>query len=56
MKNLKSISTVSFAHCIINEFDAPNLNKITININNYTCESTTFIVGKKNFLDSPGII
>ena len=56
MKNLNSISTSSFANCLINIFDALNLKTITININEYTNENVKFIVGEKNFPDSLGII
>ena len=30
MKSLNSISTFAFAECSMNEFDAPNLNSISV--------------------------
>ena len=45
MNNLNSINTSVFGNCTINEFDAPNLNKITGNYFQFT-------VGEKNFRDS----
>ena len=43
MKSLSSMSTSTFRNCIINEFDAPNLNEITAD------KYITFSIGKKNF-------
>ena len=56
MKNLRSISTSAFAHNTIIEFDAPNLNSISIDKDMFSDDNLTFTVGKKNFKDSPGII
>ena len=56
MKSLNSLTTSAFDDCTINEFDAPNLNSITINENPCKFKNNTFIVGKKNFEDSPGIL
>ena len=56
MKSLTSIGTSTFVGCTINEFDAPNLNSITVDTENYSGENLTFTVGKKNFKDSPGIL
>ena len=56
MKSLSSISTSAFADCAINEFDAPNINSITVDIDDYIKENFTFTIGKKNFLDSFGIL
>ena len=39
MKNLNSISTLAFANCTINEFDAPNLANIVVD------GDISFIVG-----------
>ena len=60
MKTLTSLSTSAFANCTINEFDAPNINSITVVVvddddDDDDDESITFTVGKKNFHDSPGI-
>ena len=49
MNNLNSINTSVFGNCTINEFDAPNLNKITGNYFKFT-------VGEKNFRDSQKIL
>ena len=54
MKTLTSLSTSAFAGCKINEFDAPNLNSITVDTGHNG--DFTFVVTKKNFQDSPGII
>ena len=43
IKGLTSINTSAFANCMINEFDAPKLNSITVDKN------VTFIIGRKNF-------
>ena len=55
MKSLKSISTNAFANCTINEFDAPNLNSITVNFDDYNNKNLIFTVRTKNFQDSSGI-
>ena len=54
MKTLTSLSTSAFAGCAINEFDAPHLDSITVDKDDY--RNVTFIVDTKNFIDSPGII
>ena len=54
MKSLNSINTSAFDNCSINEFDAPNLNSITVDKEKDV--EITFIVGKKNFQDSNGIL
>ena len=61
MKSLNTLNSSAFANSTINEFDAPNLQKININyimvnVNEYGSEKITFTVGKKNFQDSPGVI
>ena len=48
MKSLTSISTSVFRNCTINEFDAPNLNSITVD-KDILSRNLTFAVGKKNF-------
>ena len=50
MKSLNFISTNAFANCTINEFDAPKLTNI------FGDDDIKFMVCKKNFKDSPGII
>ena len=54
MKNLKVLNTSAFGKCSINEFDAPNLNEISVDKD--VDYEITFIVGKKNFQDSHGIL
>ena len=49
MKSLNLIGTSAFSKCTINEFDVPNLNKIIAEIEDYSKESITYSVGKKNF-------
>ena len=56
MINLVKFDTSAFGDCVINEFDAPNLNSISIDKDKYSCLKITFSVGKKNFQDSPGIL
>ena len=55
MQSLNVINTSAFANCTINEFDAPNLESITVDTGLYD-ENLTITVVKKNFQDSPGII
>ena len=55
MKSLNSINTSAFQNCTINEFEAPNINSITVDVDYYN-KNVTFIIGKKNFQDSPGIL
>ena len=56
MKSLNSINISSFEDCTINEFDAPNLNTITVDFDDYNDKNYNFTVGKKNFQDSAGIL
>ena len=56
MKNLKSMNTSAFYNCIIDEFDAPHLNSITVDLHDFRNENITFTIGKKNFENSPGIL
>ena len=56
MKSLNAISTSVFKNCIINEFDAPSIKSITVDLYKYNSKNSTFSVGKKNFMDFPGII
>ena len=49
MMSLTSLYTSVFNSCTINEFDAPNINSITVD------SYATFTVGKKNFQDYTGI-
>ena len=53
MKNLKSLSTFAFAKCTINEFDAPNINTVIMDIEESISEISreiiNFCVVKKNF-------
>ena len=56
MMILSSLSTLAFVDCTINDFDAPNLLSISIDIDKYNSNNATFTVGKKNFKDSPGIV
>ena len=55
MNSLNSINTLTFEDCTINEFDAQNINSITVDVDYYN-KNVTFIIGKKNFQDSPGIL
>ena len=47
MKSLNSINTLAFKNCVINKFDAPQLNSIIIN--RYDESNYCFTVGTKNF-------
>ena len=53
MQSLTSIGTSTFANCTINEFDAPNLKSITVDIDidfvDSEYKNVTFNVGTKNF-------
>ena len=58
MRNLRFLSTATFQECVIDKFDAPNLTQIHVADYYEECLSkqNTFEVGKKNFIDFPGII
>ena len=47
MQSLNTLRTLAFVDSTINEFDAPNLTSITVDIIDYCRENASFIVGKK---------